>query len=161
MTRRTALGAAIAGLWAASGCIAERATAATDQAGATAEIKAVVDRFYDLARKRDWDAVAALFAPTFRIFTDGAESFDKAAYVQLLKSEDIETRSMALNDLEMFVAPGAVTGWCRFRGAFETASKGQASRVATAETLVFARGADGAWQIVHAHASVKTVGGAS
>lgn len=174
MTRRTALGTAAAGLLAAAaGCVADRPTAAAgseqsgaakqdaDRANATAAIKSVVDRFYELAKRRDWDAVGTLFAPSFRIFTDGAESFDKPAYVRLLKEEDIDTRAMKLNDLELFASPDGNMGWCRFRGAFDTASKGQASHVETAETLVFARGADGAWQIVHAHASVKTAGASS
>lgn len=162
MTRRTAIGAAVvAGLWSAAGCVADRASSASQPEDAAAAIKKVVDNFYELARQRDWDAVGALFAPTFRIFSDGAEAFDKPSYITLLKADDIDTRSMTLNEFELFAVPGATMGWCRFRGEFEVTSKGQSSHVGTAETLVFTRGADGVWLIAHAHASVKTAGQSS
>jgi ketosteroid isomerase-like protein len=127
------------------------------QAEAEAEIKTAVDTFYDLARRRDWDAVGRLFAPNFRILTDGAETFDKPSYLQLLKADDLEVRAMELTDLDIHVTPGSRVGWVRFHGYFEMVSHGTPSRTGTAETLIFERQADGAWRIAHAHASIKAL----
>lgn len=153
MTRREVLGVAAAGFLSAA-CSVGRAGSEEG-----AEIRDAVDRFYELARRRDWDAAGALLDAQFRIFVDGAESFDKPAYVQLLKADDIEVRAMELQDVQVHAAPGSSTGWCRFHGYFETVSQGTSSRTRTAETLVFEkRGRE--WRIVHAHASIKELGAA-
>jgi ketosteroid isomerase-like protein len=125
----------------------------TDALQAKAAVKAVLDAFYDRAGRRDWDAAGALFAPEFRILTDGAETFDKPTYVRLLKQDDIVVSKMELKDLEIHASAPSI-GWCRYRGYFETVSGGKPSRTETAETMIFEK-RDGAWLIVHAHASIK------
>ena len=133
-------------------------SSSSDKQHPKAAIKATLDTFYDRARRRDWDRASALFAPEFRILTDGAATFDKPAYVRLLKEDDMVVRSMELKDLEIYASEASSVGWCRYRGYFEMVSGGKISRTETAETMIFEK-RDGTWLIVHAHASMRQLDG--
>jgi ketosteroid isomerase-like protein len=133
------------------------ATTAVAPAGAgtpgsdEARVRAVVDRYYETAKNKDWPGMAALLADDFRLYADGAEVFDKSAYMALLERESLGVERMELRDLEVRAA--GRTAWCRFRGFFKHSAT---YSVETAETLIFEkRGED--WRIVHSQASVKEV----
>jgi len=125
-------------------------------AQAKAEVKQVIDEFFDAAKQQDWDRAGNTFAPDFEIYTDGASSYDKAAYIKVLKEENIATRRMQLSDLEIHVSPDGEIAWTKYRGDFESVIHGKSSHDKTAETLIFEKRA-GQWKIVRAHASVQTV----
>jgi ketosteroid isomerase-like protein len=153
MKARSACAAALSCLLAA-GC-------ATPSHGGNAavpedEIRQVIDRFYAAAQQRNWDAAGALLAPEFEISTDGAEVFGKAAYVELLKKDDLVVDQMALRDLTVRVAGDRRMAWATFRGGFAMSSHGKRHDVQTAETLILGRPRH-QWQIVRAHASVREV----
>jgi ketosteroid isomerase-like protein len=119
-------------------------------------VKNVVDDFFAAAKKQDWDAAGNLMSADFELYTDEAQSFDKEAYVRLLKKDDIKTTSMELKDLEIRVSSDAQMAWCKYRGFFEASSHGELSNVETAETLIFKKEGD-LWKITRAHASVKPI----
>jgi ketosteroid isomerase-like protein len=125
--------------------------------GPEREVRLVIDQFYAAARRRDWDAAGALLAPEFEIFTDGAESFGKTAYVALLKEDDLVVERMALRNVTIRVADDRRMAWASFHGAFAMTTHGARHDVQTAETLILSRRGD-RWQIVRAHASIKAAG---
>ncbi len=157
-SRAYVLAAVAAGSLIATVHSATGGTSRTTKGAATeAAVKAVIDDFFDLARKRDWDGVAGLLADDFEIYTDGAASFGKQAYTDLLKQDDLETQHMELKDLVLRLSPDGQMAWSKYRGVFVTVSHGQRAEVETAETLVFQNG-PGGWKIVRAHASIKATG---
>jgi ketosteroid isomerase-like protein len=119
-----------------------------------AKVKAVVEHFFALAEKKDWDAVGDLMADDFQLYTDEATAFGKDEYVKLLKKENLDVHSWKLNDLTIRVSADGQAAWCRYRGLF---SHGKSHNAETVETLVFQSGKAG-WKIAHAHASVKDLG---
>jgi ketosteroid isomerase-like protein len=135
-------------LSASGGC----APAAADS-GARAEVRGVLDRFYELAASRKWNDLGDLLADDFQIFTDGGLAYGKADYVTLMKEDDLIVERMSLSDVRIEVSADGRMAWCTFRGSFDMASGGRRHDVRTAETLVFTRAAGG-WAIVRGHASV-------
>ena len=129
-------------------------------AAAQAEVRRVIDDFFEAAKKQDWDRAAELFAPDFGIYTDDAAGFDKKSYLQLLKEDNIETLAMQLRDMVIHVSADGTMAWSQYRGHFTQAVKGNKSVTETAESLIFEKRGN-AWKIVRAHASVKETGGAS
>lgn len=117
-------------------------------------VRQVIDEFYDAAEQQDWDRISALMTDDFRLFADGATVFTKKPYLEILESEDLGVLEMALNDLEIHVASGGDTAWCTFNGYFKHSEE---LEVETAETLIFVK-QEGAWKILHSHASVKMLG---
>src|SRR4029450_10427211 len=117
-------------------------------------VRAVVDDFFTLAQRRDWDGVSALLADDFEIFTDGAAGFAKAEYSQLLKADDLIVEYMELKDVTLRVSADASMAWVKYRGSFVTTSHGVRQAVDTAETMVFQK-EPGGWKIVRAHASIR------
>ena len=125
-----------------------------DGAAERAQVKAVVDRFFADANRRDWDAVGQLLADDFEIFVDEGEHFDKRSYVDVLKKDDLEVTSLKLSDMEVHV-DGAI-GWCRYHASVRSTTRGQPNNVETLETLIFRRDHD-VWTITHAHVSLKKI----
>jgi ketosteroid isomerase-like protein len=123
---------------------------------AEAQVRAVIHRFFTLAEARDWDAIGDLFAADFAIYTDGAAIYGKRDYIALLKQDDLVVESWELRNLEVSVAADGHSAWSRYRGQFRCLSHGERRDVETAETLILRRDGGG-WQIVHAHASVKSL----
>jgi ketosteroid isomerase-like protein len=154
---------AAAGVAAGSFAIArtrnEVPSPAAASAEARAEVKQVIDEFFEAARSQDWDRAGNTFAADFEIYTDGAVGYDKGSYIKALKDENIETRKMQLNDLEIHVSPDRQVAWAKYRGDFESAIHGKLSRDKTAETLIFEK-RERAWKIVRAHASILDSGAA-
>jgi len=148
-----------------AGCASSAARSKEDAPTDSVAIKRVMDRFFDAARKQDWDAVADLMASDFEIYTDNAEAYNKEKYVKLLKQDDLVLTSMALRDLEVRVSPDGHMGWMKYRGHFETSSHGKPSVTETAETLIFDKYDPGQpnqrWLITRASASIKEVGPAA
>jgi uncharacterized protein (TIGR02246 family) len=140
---------------AAAGCMT-RASGTADAAD-TRAVRQVIDQFYAAARQRQWDAAGTLMAPDFEIFTDGAERFSKDTYVALLKQDDLIVERMTLHDMKVRVAGDGRMAWASFRGVFGMTSRGARHDVETVETLILSR-LDDRWQIVQAHASVKSSG---
>lgn len=149
------MGIALLALASFGGCTAppREAAAAPD---AAAEVRRAIDAFYDAARRSDWDAAGDLMAQDFEVYSDGPESYDKAGYVQALKTEDLRLDSMELRDLRIQVARGGDMAWASWRGWFRTVTAGVPSEAETAETQVF-RNQDGRWLLVRAHASIKAL----
>ena len=113
------------------------------------EVRAVIDQFYKAAKERDWDTVSDMLTADFEIYTDGASSFSKKDYVDVLKADDLELEEMELRDVDLHVSEGGRMAWSKFRGLFK-----HGYSVETVETLIFRNEGDG-WKISHAHASVK------
>lgn len=132
-----------------------RALPAPAMPAAERDVRAVIDRFYAAAQRRDWDATGELMSPDFEISSDGAEVFARDAYVALMKTDDLVVERIALRNLTVRVSPDERMAWATFRGAFAMTSHGARHDVETAETLVLSRPAD-RWLIVRAHASVKS-----
>jgi ketosteroid isomerase-like protein len=135
-------------------------TAARDPGLSRAEVRKTIDTFFEAATKQDWDRAAAVFASDFEIYTDGADAFDRTAYLNLLKEDDIRTLKMQLRDLDIHVSADGSMAWAKYRGNFVQAVRGVTSATETAETLVFERRAS-EWKIVRAHASIKQTGNGS
>ena len=137
--------------WMLVALLGAAAGTAASPGGEEARVRGVIDRMYESAKNKNWKGMAALLSDDFRLYVDGAEVFDKAAYVALLEQENLGLEHMELRDLE--VRAGGGMAWCRFRGFFRHSAT---YTVETAETLVFEkRGED--WKIVQSHASVKQV----
>lgn len=134
---------------AASAC-AQHVDARADAERAVCD---AIDAFYSAAARRDWDAAGGMMSPSFEIYTDGAAGFDKAAYVALLKADDLVVERMSLHDVRIRVAADGRMAWASFRGSFTMTSHGKRHDVRTAETLILSRVAD-RWLIDRAHASV-------
>jgi ketosteroid isomerase-like protein len=135
-------------------------SAARDPVHARTEVRHTIDTFFDAATKQDWDRAASVFASDFEIYTDGADAFDRAAYLKLLKEDDIKTLQMQLRDLDIHVSGDGSMAWAKYRGSFVQAVRGVTSATETAETLIFERrGSE--WKIVRAHASIKQTGNGS
>lgn len=134
------------------------AAPASDPSEVHREVEQAVYSFFQLSEQRNWDAVGGLMAPEFEIYTDGATSFPRAEYIELLKSDDLVMESWEIEDLEISVSPDAAMAWCRYRGRFfmTTGEGGERHDVETAETLVF-ENRGGLWRIVQAHASIKAL----
>lgn len=122
---------------------------------AEAEVRAVIERLYETAEARDWQAMSELLSDDFVLYTDQASTFDRGSYLELLASDDLGVEEMELRDLEIRVADDGSLAWCRFTGYFVHSPE---YVVETAETLAFER-LDGAWKVAHSHASVKVLGG--
>jgi hypothetical protein len=65
---------------------------------------------------------------------------------------------MALRNLTVEVSSDSRMAWATFHGYFEMTQHGARHDVQTAETLILSRRGD-RWEIVRAHASVKTAEG--
>lgn len=150
------LSGALLSLGACSSRLDAGAESAPDGTAVQLEVERTVERFFELSERRDWKGVGALMAPGFEIYTDGAASFPRDEYIELLESDDLVVESWELRDLETSVSPDGRMAWCRYRGRFLMTSQGERHDVETAETLVFER-RDGAWKIVQAHASIKSL----
>ena len=136
-----------------AGCTSEATSPSTVGADDEARVGALIDRFFGLAEKQDWDSVGELLSEDFEIYFDEASAFSKTAYLDLLKGEDLEVLSWRLEGLEIRVAAGRGMAWSKYRGFFD---HGEGHRVETVETLVFRNRGEG-WKITHAHASVKSL----
>lgn len=121
------------------------------------QVKRVLNQFFILAEKRDWDAIGEILTEDFEIYTDDATKFDKGSYVQLLKADDLVVQHWALKDIVLRVSRDGRTAWGKYRGVFSHTSQGTQHDVETVETLIF-RKENEKWRITHAHASVKYAG---
>lgn len=130
-----------------------RATVA-DQTAETIQVKKVLDQFFGAAQKRDWDAAAEFMSTDFELYTDGASSFSKQAYVKVLKDDDVAFASMELRDMEVRVSSDGQMAWAKYRGLFKSAGNNQPGAVETAETLIFKKESE-QWKIARAHVSMK------
>jgi cytochrome c peroxidase len=135
-----------------------RLTGEDGRTTAEGQVRQVIDQFYAAAQRRDWDGAGALMAHDFEINTDGAESYGKKAYIALLKEDDLVVERMALRNLTVEVSSDSRMAWATFHGYFEMTQHGARHDVQTAETLILSRRGD-RWEIVRAHASVKTAEG--
>jgi ketosteroid isomerase-like protein len=121
-----------------------------------ARVKRVIDQFFAAAQRQDWDAAGEVMSPEFEIYTDGADTFKKGAYVQLLKEDNLHVTYMELRDLEIRVSSDKRMAWAKYHGLFKSTNHGKRSSVETAETLIFTKeGVE--WKIIRAHASIKNL----
>lgn len=114
---------------------------------AEASIRALLNEFFETAKKQDWEALQKLYADDCTMFSDGASVYDKKKYFELLQSEQLEVKSWKLDDLQIEVSGDLA--WCRYRGYFDHGE----FKVTTVETLIFKRQPH--WKITHTHASVQ------
>jgi ketosteroid isomerase-like protein len=138
---------------AASNSSCVRSTAGTPDARIP-EVRAVMTRFFENAKRQDWDAVGELMAPEFEIYTDHAESYGKEAYVKLLKADNLLVTRMELHDDRVVVSGDGTLAWMTYKGYFENIEQGKLTKVETAETMLFRRAA-GKWLISRGHASIR------
>ena len=120
-------------------------------AEAKKDIRELLDHFFTIATKKEWSELGQLYADDCKIFCDGATTFDKHAYLELLRSDELEVKEWKLSDVEIEVSGDQRMAWCRYRGYFDHGD----FRVSTAETLIFTR--QPSWKIAHAHASVNVL----
>lgn len=130
------------------------ARAKTETPPSTAAVRATLDKFFEDALRRDWDATLRLMSDDFMMFTDGAQAFDKAEYARLLKADDIQMSKYELRDVSSGVSASGDMAWMTYKGYFEQTMHGTPGRVETTETLLF-RNEGGAWRMFRAHASVR------
>jgi hypothetical protein len=149
-TRRNLLVGAVAGV--AAGVSFPRAVRASNAAPA---VKAAIDRFFEAARRRDWDAASTVLSSDFRIWLGGDGTLDKTAYVAVLKEDDLNVLDMSLHDLEIGVSADGSLAWGCYRAIVDGISKGQRSVSRTAETIVFERHPVEGWLMRHIHVSLS------
>jgi ketosteroid isomerase-like protein len=118
---------------------------------ADAQVRAALDDFFAKAERRDWDAAGALMGPKFRIWVDGDEQFERAAYIAALKKDDMKMLHMALDDVQI-VASGDLA-WCSYRATVKAEWGDKIMTTKTAETIVYER-IDGQWLMRHCHVSI-------
>lgn len=143
---RIALGLAVAGLLVACGHPSAQ--------NAQREMRGAVDGFFRTLVSHDWDGAARWMAPEFKLFSDGAEIYDRATYVELLRQDDLDVTAFRLSEFESSVSDDGTLGWVRYRAAVRATSRGRPANVNTAETMILAR-RGGSWLIVQAHASIR------
>lgn len=143
-----------------AGCIPNMSsnTPSVDMNTEEEQVKHVLNQFFVLAEKREWDAVGEILTEDFEIYTDDATKFDKGAYVKLLKEDDLVVQYWDLKDVVLRVSRDGRTAWGKYRGVFSHMSRGTQHDVETVETLIF-RKENEKWRITHAHASVKYAAG--
>lgn len=124
-----------------------------DKASEAVQVRQTVDQLFNAAKKRDWDAAAAVMSTDFELYTDGASGFSKDAYVKVLREDNVQLASMELRDMEIRVSGDGQMAWAKYRGLFKFAGD-QPGTMETVETLVFKREAE-QWKIAHAHVSLK------
>jgi ketosteroid isomerase-like protein len=127
---------------------------AVNTAAEEIRVRDVINQFFDLAQKRDWNAAAALLADDFEIYSDEATSFDKKTYVALWKEIDEQIEHMELREMEVRVSKDGQMAWSKYKGIFNGKINGKPHNVETAETLILSNGGSG-WKINRAHACVK------
>jgi ketosteroid isomerase-like protein len=128
----------------------------TSQTNEDPRIRNVMDDFFTLAKRQDWDAVGRLMAPEFEIYTDNAEVYTKDSYIRLLKSDNLQLNRMELYNDRVTVASDGSLAWMTYRGRFETIERGRPVTTETAETMLFRRDGD-RWLIARGHASIRNV----
>ncbi len=148
MTRRIALATAVAAVLCGS-CANGEASGQDHQR----QMREAVDGFFAAANRGKWDEAARFMAPEFKIFTDGASTFDRPTYVALLKADDLKVTDVGLSEIESSVSSDGSLGWIRYKALVKATSNGKPADVRTAETMVLARRPEG-WRIVQAHASI-------
>ncbi len=148
--RRLLIGAVAAGTAAALFPIIAGAS------GAAAEVKKAIDGFFAAARRRDWDAAGKLLAPDFHLWSGVDKGWDRAAYIGLLKEDDLDVVEMSLKDLEIGVSADESFAWARYRATVDAISQGQRSVFHTAETIVFEHQREAGWLMRHIQVSHGT-----
>lgn len=127
-----------------------------DTAAEAARVREAIDGFFSAAKKRDWDAAAALMSSDFELYTDQAQRVGKDEYVRLLKHDDLVVEQMELKDVDVRVSGDGQMAWAKYRGLFRSTSQGKPADAETAETVIFTN-ERGAWKMARAHASVKAL----
>ena len=142
-----------------TGCATRGSTPvpSVDLAAEKARVNEVLNQFFELARKRDWDATGELMSEDFEVYTDGAVVLGKKDYVELMKKDDLEVKDMELKDRTVQVSGDGRMAWMTYRGYFNCVTHGKPHVVETAETLIFRKDDEQRWKIVRSHASVKAV----
>ena len=153
MLRSSILLTCIAALMGIISCTGS-ARAKTETPTADAAVRATLNRFFEAALRRDWDATMPLLSVDFVMFTDGAQIFGRDEYLRLLKSDDILVSKYELRDVRSGVSASGDLAWMTYKGYFEQSLHGVPGRVETAETLLF-RNENGVWRMFRAHASVR------
>lgn len=124
--------------------------------GATAEVKKAIDGFFEAARRRDWDAAGMVLSTDFHIWVGVDGAMDRAAYVGLLKEDDLNVVDMSLQDLEIGVSGDGSLAWARYHATVDAISKGQRSVSRTAETIVLEHQHEGGWLMRHIQVSMNS-----
>jgi hypothetical protein len=130
-------------------------------AGASAaatEVKMAIDRFFEAARRRDWDAAGSVLSRDFHVWFGVDGALDRAAYVDLLKEDDLNVVDLSLQDLEIGVSTDGSLAWARYHATVDAISKGQRSISRTAETIVFERQHEAGWLMRHIQVSLNSAG---
>jgi len=126
--------------------------------GAAAEVKKAIEGFFEAARQRDWDAAGKVLSTDFHVWVGVDGALDRAAYVDLLKEDDLNVVDMSLQDLEIGVSADGSLAWARYHATVDAISKGQRSVSRTAETIVFERQHEAGWLMRHIQVSLNSVG---
>lgn len=127
-----------------------------DTAAEAVRVRQSLDGFFSAAKKRDWDAAAALMSSDFELYTDGAQGVGKEEYLSVLKQDDLVVEHMELKDVDIRVSGDGQMAWAKYRGLFRSTSQGKPADAETAETLIFTN-EGGAWKMTRGHASVKAL----
>jgi SnoaL-like domain len=151
--RKLLIGAVAAGTAAA---IFPTIAGASDASGATAEVKKAIDGFFEAARRQDWDAAGKVLAPDFHLWSGVDNAWDRAAYIDILKEDDLKVVDMSLQDLEIGVSADESLAWARYRATVEAISKDRRSVWHTAETIVFEHQREAGWLMRHIQVSHGT-----
>jgi ketosteroid isomerase-like protein len=126
--------------------------------GTAAEVKKAIDGFFEAARQRDWDAAGKVLSTDFHVWVGVDGALDRAAYIELLKEDDLKVLGMSLQDLEIGVSTDGSLAWARYHATVDAISKGQRSISRTAETIVFEHRHEGGWLMRHIQVSLNNVG---
>jgi ketosteroid isomerase-like protein len=127
-----------------------------DTAAEAARVREAIDGFFSAAKKRDWDAAAALMSSDFELYTDEAQAVGKDEYVRVLKQDDLVVEHMELKDVDIRVSGDGQMAWAKYRGLYRSTSQGKPADVETAETLIFTN-ERGTWKMARAHVSIKAL----
>jgi len=126
--------------------------------GAEAGVKKAIDGFFEAARRRDWDAAAKVLSTDFRLWVGVDGAMDRAAYVDVLKEDDLNVVDMSLQDLEIGVSADGSLAWASYHATVDAISKGRRSVSHTAETIVFEHQHEAGWLMRHIQVSLNSAG---
>lgn len=117
-------------------------------------VRAALDQFFEVSKEQDWDEAGKLMSDDFLMLGDGAQVYDKAQYVKLLKEDNLLLLKHELQNFKIGVSKSQDLAWMTYKGYFESQTHGKFGRVNTVETLLF-RNENGKWLMFRAHASIQ------
>jgi ketosteroid isomerase-like protein len=124
-------------------------------------VRGVLDAFYAAVDRRDWAAVEATLAGDFEFYSDDALVLRRNEFIKAMKDDDMVVTRLELDPIVIEAPAGSSIAWAKYHARVESRIRGKPHNVATVETVVFRKGEDSRWKMIHNHASIKRLGSAN